>query len=160
LVSAGTVFLSDPPLSLKEGGVLDDNFNSYVFIEKVCWTLDGDLFLNRGSSGSFTGASNERIVVSSGTKISSYYMHADRLDDNGLLSGGVSFSDGEVLGLIYRRSELDDSNFLRNSATNYFQGPMESSDGMSLLRFAGNQTVTWSCLFGGHLDQIRIITSC
>jgi hypothetical protein len=158
--SNGAVWLSPAPASLAEGGPLDSQTETYVFLEQGPVTLTSALAVNRTSAGTFGGNSNENDSIPSGTTICSYYVQGDRLDDSGTLTGAVQFSSHEIIGLIYRTTEMNASNFLRNTGTTYVQGPMESNDSMTMSLASGANTLSWSMRFGPHLDQIRIITSC
>lgn len=158
--SNGAVWLSSAPASLAEGGPLDSQTETYVFLEQGPVTLTSALAVNRTSAGTFGGTSNENASIPSGTTICSYYVQGDRLDDNGILTGAVQFSSHEIIGLIYRTTQMNASNFLRNPGTTYVQGPMEGNDSMTMSLASGANTLSWSMRFGPHLDQIRIITSC
>jgi len=159
-MSNGGVWLSSPPASLAEGGVLDSPTETYAFLEQGPVTLTADLTANRATAGTFGGNSNENAVIPAGTTICSYYVHGDRLDDNGFLTGTMQFSSHQIVGLIYRSNQMTASNFLRNPATTYDQGPMEGNDSMTMSLATGANTLSWSMRFGPHLDQIRVITSC
>jgi hypothetical protein len=159
-MSNGGVWLSTPPGSLAEGGVLDSPNETYAFLEQGPVTLASDLAVNRTTAGTFGGNSNQNAIVAAGTTICSYYVHGDRLDDSGTLTGTMQFSSHQIVGLIYRTGQMNASNFLRNPATTYVQGPMEGNDSMTMSLATGANTLSWSMRFGPHLDQIRVITSC
>ena len=159
-MSNGGVWLSSAPASLAEGGALDSPTETYAFLEQGPVTLTSNLTVNRITAGTFGGNSNESASIPAGTTICSYYVHGDRLDDSGVLTGSMQFSSHEIAGLIYRTNEMNASNFLRNPATTYVQGPMEGNDSMTMSLATGANTLSWSMRFGPHLDQIRVITSC
>ena len=87
-------------------------------------------------------------------------MHGDRLDNNGRLTGAVTFSTNTVLGLIYEAGTFNATSFLETPGVNYVYGPMEGNDNMTLDLTPNANTVTWDMRFGGVTDQIRIITAC
>ena len=159
IMSNGAVYLAAPPASLAEGGVLDSNDETYVFHEQGPVELLAPLAVNRVSAGSFNGSSNENATIPAGTMVCSYYVHADRLDDRGRLSGQMTFPSATILGLIYRNAQLSASAFLQNPSTAYSVGGTEGSDNLAMA-LAPNSTVAWDMRFGGHLDQIRVIVAC
>ncbi len=156
VVSMGALLI-DPPPTIQEGTLpLDSNTNTFVWPEIGCEILDNDLVVNRSTPGSFNGGSNQATVIPAGTKIASYYVHGDRLDDGGQLTGQMTFPNATILGLIYRPAQLNASSYLEAPGTTYFNGPMETSDTMTL----SADTVSWNMRFGPALDGIRVITTC
>ncbi len=157
----GAVWLDPPPTSLLEGGPLDSNANTYVFSETPApVTLTAPLVVNRVTAGSFGGNSNENASIAVGTTICSYFVHGDRLDDRGWLYGSLSFANSQIIGLIYRSAQMSASSFLEVPTTTYDIGPMESNDSMGFDLTPGANALRWEMRFGGHLDQIRVITTC
>lgn len=158
IMGAGASWSNSPPPSLGEGGPFDSNSNTFVFAEQGPILLGADLTVNRATAGNFNGSSNPGGVIPAGTWVCSYFVHGDRLDDSGVLTGSMTFANATILGLIYRNPELNTgSTFLERTDVTYVYGPMESNDTMS---FDGGTTLSWSMRFGPHLDQIRVITSC
>ena len=85
-VADGAVWLDPSPPSTAEGQpVLDSNTNTFVWAEAGPFQLANDLTVNRVSAGTFDGGSNEAATIAAGTWICSYFVHGDRLDDNGFL---------------------------------------------------------------------------
>ena len=158
VVGDGGMWLDSAPTTLAEGGPLDSNTNTFVFMEAGPVLLTADLQVNRTTAGTFIGTSDPGGTIPAGTWVCSYFIHGDRLDDSGQLTGSMTFSSATILGLIYRNPELNSgSAFLESPATTYVYGPMEGGDDMS---FDGGTTLRWEMNFGPHLDQIRVITSC
>lgn len=158
IMGNGAAWTDTPPASLAEGGPLDSNTNTFVFAEQGPVLLTADLDVNRTTAGTFSGSNNGSGTIPSGTWICSYFVHGDRLDDNGILTGSMTFTNATILGIIYRNPELNSSSaFLERSDVTYVYGPMEGNDSMT---FDGGGTLSWSMRFGPHLDQIRVITSC
>lgn len=122
--------------------------------------LANPITVNRSSPGLFNGNSNEATVIPAGTKICSYFVHGDRLNNNGRLTGAATFSTNTILGLIYESAQFNATSFLEVPGTNYAYDPAEGGDNMTLDLTPGSNTVTWDFLFGPVTDQIRIITSC
>ena len=151
---------TSPPASIVEGGPLDSNTNTYVWLEQGPLQLTSALVVNRTTAGNFNGGSNQNQTIPAGTWICSYYVHGDRLDDNGFLTGGMQFASSTIIGLIYRTNELNASSSLRAPGTTYGNAPMESGDVMSLGLTPGANTLSWRMRFGPALDGIRVITAC
>ncbi len=157
----GGVWLDPPPPDLSISGPLDSNTNTFVFLETPTpVTLANDLTVDRTTAGSFNGNSNQNATIAAGTTICSYFVHGDRLDNNGTLTGAMTFADSTIIGLIYENTTFNASSFLQVPTTTYVNGPMESSDLMTLDLTPGANTLTWTMTFGPVLDQIRVITSC
>ena len=157
----GGIWLDPPPTDLSIGGPLDSNTNTFVFAETPApVTLANDLLVDRTTAGSFNGNSNQNATIPAGTTICSYYVHGDRLDNNGNLTGALTFANSTIIGLIYEDTTFNASSFLRVPGTTYVNGPMESNDLMTLDLTPGANTLTWNMRFGPVLDQIRVITSC
>ncbi len=159
-LSNGAVWEDNPPASLAEGGPLDSNTNTFVWHEQGPVELTQALDVDRVTAGNFSGSSNENQQIAAGTWICSYFVHGDRLDDGGTLTGAMTFSNQNIIGLIYRNGTMNASSFLERSGVTYEYGPMEGNDNMSLTLTPGAHALSWSMRFGPHLDQIRVITSC
>lgn len=153
----GAVWLNTPPTSLLEGGPLDSNSNTFVFAESGPVLLTNDLTVNRTTAGDFGGDDDEQATIAAGTWICSYLVHGDRRNDNGTLTGGLLFPTSRIIGLIYRTNELMASAFLQNPNTIYDTGQIEPNETVT---FDGVSALTWTMIFGPHLDQIRVITDC
>jgi hypothetical protein len=160
-VSNGALLISAPPTIQEGTPTLDSNTNTFVFLETCNVVLTSNLIVNRVTAGSnFGGNSNENATIPIGTEVCSFYVHGDRLDDNGTLTGTMTFGSSTILGLIYRTTQLNNSSFLRAPGTTYFNAPMESSDKMWLDLTTGANSLRWRMRFGGALDGIRVITDC
>lgn len=160
IVSNGGILI-DPPPDLSPGSLpLDSNTNTFVFVESGCTVLANSITVNRSSAGAFNGNSDQQTQIPAGTKVCSYYVHGDRLDNDGRLQGKATFMTNTILGLIYRSAEFNATSFLETPGTNYDYGPMEGGDFMTLDLTPGSNMVTWNMRFGGVTDQIRIITAC
>lgn len=160
VASDGAVLIGPPP-NMNEGTPgLDSNTNSFVWLESEAEILDNDLIVNRTVAGSFNGGSNENAVIPAGTEIASYMIHGDRLDDNGFLQGTVTFPNAMILGLIYRTTQLNASNFLSSPTTVGNPQAMETGDTMILDLTPGANSISFRMRFGPALDNIRVIISC
>ncbi len=159
-VSDGGILI-DPPDDLAIGNPdLDSNTNTFVFLESGCTVLDNPITVDRSTAGVFNGNSNQGTMIPAGTKICSYFVHGDRLDNNGRLTGSATFSTNTILGLIYETGTFNATSFLEAPGTTYAYGPMEGGDTMTLDLTPGANRVTWDMRFGPATDQIRIITAC
>ena len=119
-----------------------------------------NLIVDRTTAGTFNGNSNQNATIPSGTTICSYFVHGDRLDNNGQLTGALGFENSTIIGLIYEVATLNDSAFLRVPGTTYSTGAMEGGDDMSLDLTPGANVLRWEMTFGPVVDQIRVITTC
>jgi len=159
VLANGAVWFDPAPPNLAIGAIESDT-DSPVFLEAGCTVLDNPIVVNRSSAGAFNGDSNENTVVSAGTSIASYFVHGDRDNIPGFLTGSATFTSQTILGLIYETAQFNATNFLEVTGTNYVYGPAEVNDNMTLDLTPGSNTVTWNLRFGGATDQIRIITTC
>lgn len=160
-LTMGALLLDPPPPDLSAGTPpLDSNTNTFLFLESGCTVLANPIMVNRSSPGAFNGNSNEGTVIPAGTKICSYYVHGDRLDNGGRLTGAATFSTNTILGLIYDQPNFNDTDFLAVPGTNYAYGAAEGGDFLTLDLTPGSNTVTWDFGFGPVTDQMRIITAC
>jgi len=154
-VASGAVYIT-PPTSTAEGGALDSNTDTYVWWESGPFQLASPLRVNRTTPGTFGGTSDQNATIPAGTWACSYFVHGDRLDDNGVLTGSLSFTHTNILGLIYQRNQLLASSFLEAGETTYVYGPMEGNDSMTLTLGATVDTLSWSMRFGPATDQVRV----
>ena len=156
----GGAVLIDPPATIAEGTApYDSNANTWVWSEQSCVVLASALGVNRTAAGSF-GGSNFGGSIPAGTTICSFYVHGDRLDDNGRLQGNMTFTTSTILGLIFKTTQLNNSAFLESPTTTYFPAPMEGNDRMVLDLTPGANSLSWDMRFGAALDGIRVITDC
>ena len=154
----GAVCLNSPPPNLAPGAPeLDSPDFTFIWLEAGCVVLTAPLPVNFSGNGAFNGGTDDGTFVAAGSKICSYIIHGDRLDNNGALPGGATFAN-PIVGLIYRAPELNGSSFLENPATMYEYGPMETRD-TGDVDLATN-TIRWNFTFGPVTDQIRVITLC
>ena len=160
VVTDGGILIAPPPDLSAGTPPLDSNTNTFVFVESGCTVLANPITVNRSSPGAFNGNSNEATQIPAGTKICSYFVHGDRLDNAGRLQGKVTFMTNTILGLIYETAEFNATAFLETPGTTYAYGAMEGNDFMTLDLTPGSNMVTWDMRFGGVTDQIRIITAC
>jgi hypothetical protein len=159
-VSGGAELISPPP-TLQEGTPsLDSNTITWVFPERGPIRLPNDIVVNRTIAGLFDSGSNENAVIPAGSWVCSYYVHADRVDDNAQLTGQLQFSTANIIGLIYQRAEMTACSYLQAPATTYFTSVLENDDSMTLDLTPGSNRVTWSMTSGGALHSIRVLVNC
>ncbi|MEM9565734.1 MAG: glycoside hydrolase family 44 protein [Actinomycetota bacterium] len=158
-VANGAVWI-DPPRTMAEGGPLDSDEATWVWLERGPVTLEQPVTVNRITSGDFTGRTNENAIVPAGTRVCSFRMWADRLNDNGRLEGSLRFDRSTVLGVIHRPNDVRASEFLRPDGTRSRIGPLESGDNLSLTRDARGTALWWDLRLVNGLDGARILTDC
>ncbi len=129
-----------------EGAVENSNVQVFKEIANHTW---GSLSLNQGS-------------ITAGTKVDSYIVHLDRANtDVATKSGSITF-DTDILGLIFNRAKLNNSDSELGPSTLYA--------GTSNARgIEGSDTITWlgtgkflsfdlKTLNAG-IDELRVITA-
>jgi hypothetical protein len=160
VASNGALLIAPPATTFEGTPILDSNSNTFAWVETEAEILDNPLTVNRTTAGNFNGASDQGSIIAAGTEIHSYYIHGDHLNDSGQLLGRLTFTSAQIIGLIYRATEMTASSFLRNPGTNYADAKMEGSDTMTLDLTPGANAISWDMRFGGALDGMRVITSC
>lgn len=157
-VGAGTRLVG-APATVAEGGVFDSNDTTWVWSEGGPITLARGLDVNRVDEGTFNGRYDADTYLPAGTTVCSYRMLADRADDRGRLTGSMTFVESEVIGIIYRRTDLRRAAFLSPSAQDRL-APLERADRLSLTTDGSTTTLRWDLYLVGGLDGIRVLTSC
>ena len=123
-------------------------------------SLPANVTVNRSTPGSFGGGNNQQSTIAANTAVRSYYVNIDRAS-SGSLEGSITF-DSQILGLIYRRTELAASAAMFEFPGTSYPGdiigpPFENSDDLTL----STNTVTWDAFMGGvWSDVMRVIVAC
>lgn len=164
-----------------EAGALESSTNFWAFNEKQSYTLTTDLLVDELLAASASG------VISAGTTVNSYFIHADPMGDSTLpedavtLVGTITF-DTPILGLIWSGVAceycpaspmyIDASDYLGSASTIYPTGGL--GRGMEMDDFyAGNGTQDFitisadgyslttvsSAALPLRSDQLRVITA-
>ena len=160
-VANGAVLI-DAPSEVREGGPLDSDDHTWVWFERGPVTLDRAITVNLTSEGDHTGRTDEDVLIAAGTRVCSYRMWADRLDDRGRLEGSMRFATANVLGVIYRADDIKTSNVLQPDGTSSPRGPLERSDKLSLRRDDAGTVLWWDLRLvrrarrGPGADRLRL----
>jgi len=166
LNTVGAVIQPFPlPLSVLQNHTESDA-NILILPEQQNLTLTDNLLVDIVTPGSFPGDPLSTDVIPAGTKVSSYLLHADRVDAAGqpplVVNGSVEFEE-KVLGLIILENSLNTSDgILGASAINHYYPTGKIRRGIEL---NGSDLVQWSgdivefgFEMGSIMDQVRIIT--
>lgn len=101
-------------------------------------------------------------LISMGTRIDSYYLHADRVGTPAAFlgfSGSIEF-DTDILGVAAQLSVLDGTRFLGAAGTNYVGiGGLELSNQDRFTISADRRTLTFAFSISSGSDDLRIITA-
>ncbi len=163
--TGNVVVLASPPASV-ELGQLTSNEHGFVFTERTCAVLTGNLAVDVVNPvGTYSETQVQPGTIPAGTKVDSYLVHLDEATNQGLaLNGSLTF-DRPVLGLIFLVPTLNASDAVVGApATTYPTGSTPSrgyelaSDRVQVS--ANRRTVTFSSSVGtpGFQDDLRIIT--
>ncbi|MEM9134812.1 MAG: glycoside hydrolase family 44 protein [Actinomycetota bacterium] len=147
------------PSTVAEGGLFDSNDTTWVWSEGGPVTLDRGLYVNRVEEGTFNGHSDADAYIPAGTTVCSYQVLADRLDDRGRLTGSLTFTESEVIGIFYRKTDLRRSAFL-GSPEQTKPAPLERSDRVTLSSDGSSITLSWDVFLLRGLDGMRVLTTC
>ncbi len=159
-VGPGTKLI-DPPARASEGRApLDSNDTVHVWSESGPTILTAPLGVNRTDDGSFTGAMNQRRHIPADTSVCSWYVFADRHDDNGRLAGSIDFTAIDVLGVITKSNDLALSTAISHPGTAYAHKGTEPADRFTMTTTGDTTTVTFDLLLEGGTDAARVVTAC
>ena len=148
--------LVEPPATTVEGGPLDAEAESFVWVESGPVTLDDELVVDLAPQGAWGGADGGGVTIPAGSTVCSLFVHGDRLDDSGVLTGSLRLTDARVLGVAASSGGLWRSRFLRAPEVEHRIGKMEPLDRVEVT----DDAVAWEMWFGPATDQLRVITDC
>lgn len=181
IISVGGDMIKITAPSSVEPGMLESSTNIWAFDERQSYTLSSDLYVDELAGTSSTG------VISAGTVVNSYFLHADLLGDSTdtadiiNLTGTVTFNT-KILGLIWTGVPcghcpttpmyLDTSDYLGLSSTLYPTGGLGrgfeveeyydlagTRDYVTISADGYSLTTVSSAAFPLRSDQLRVITS-
>lgn len=172
--TSGSITQISPPPSVQLDA-LTSNTNMFAFAEAQNYTLGGDLYVNGVGPGLYTGTGAAATdYIGAGTTVNSYLFHADATAGTTTsisYFGTVTF-DADILGIIFERTELNNSDGIVGLAgTVYATGDVNSD----FREFEGGGTcgtLVYDCATIGadlrtltlntatttQLDEIRVIT--
>lgn len=164
VVDGGAVLI-EPPTSMREGGALDSADSSYVWLEAGPILLDEEATINVFYPGSFNGRDSEDYVVPAGTRVCSFRVHGDHLDDDGRLTGRAAWAEDDVIGLVYQVPNLRATRFLAAPDTDDRIAGLERGDRIDFYFEDRNDhgiylVVDWNFRLGRGIDGMRILTDC
>ncbi|NNC78950.1 MAG: pilus assembly protein [Acidimicrobiales bacterium] len=145
--------------SVPGGASLQSDSTAFIIQEAASVSLAADLVLDAAGDGTFPPG-NSPAAIPAGTSVCSTLIH---IDDTGLsgttvFNGSIELdSDYTVLGILYEDSSLAGTPELEMFSTSYGSyGGMETPDTVTV----SGQTVSWNLEVTGHMDQIRVVTTC
>ena len=135
---------------------------AFVFSERLGVTLASAASVDATASGTYgTGGALTPGLISIGTRIDSYYVHADRVGRPTAFlafSGSIKF-DTDILGVAAQVSALDATSFLGAAGTNYSGiGGLEGGQDQFTIS-ADRRTLTFAFSTSDGADDLRIITA-
>lgn len=170
---SGDINLISAPTSVKLGDLTSDTA-IFGFEEAQNFTLGSDLFVNGKGAGFYLGTGNPATeFITAGTTVNTYFFHEDSLaTDLTRLIGTVTF-DSDILGIIFERSELNNTDTILGNLGTAYSALEPSSDfrefeaggpcGTSVYDCAtisGDlRTITLDLSSTIYIDQIRVLTA-
>lgn len=156
-------------------GKLEDNKNAKFFSEQSNITLTNQVTVDAsrvgtysalGVGGSTLESTFKPATILAGTKVNSYYLHADKvgaLTTFNQYKGSISFSES-ILGVVTTRNNLNASDRLGSITTLYPKSgrELDATDTVNRDSFTISQdrkTLSFTLLTANYSDDIRIITS-
>lgn len=151
------------PASVVVNAGLQSDTIAYVFSEQQGVTLASAVSVDATASGTYTTVGGLTPgLISMGTRIDSYYLHADRV---GIPTAFLAFSgsiefDTDILGVAAQVSVLNTTSFLGAAGTNYGGiGGLELSNQDRFTISADRRTLTFAFSSSDGADDLRIITA-
>ena len=160
--SSGDVERVPPPRSVAVGATESDT-HIRLFKEREDVQLASDLAVDATEPGTYLGTSRPGGVIPAGTRVSSYFLHADQDGTTGSadLTATVVFGR-RVLGLVYGARLVPTTSVLGAPNTTYPANAeaYENHDGThdSVTLGADRQTVTVRVRVFNVADQLRVVT--
>ena len=156
-------------------GKLEDNKNAKFFSEQSNITLTNQVTVDAsrvgtysasGVGGSTLESTFKPATILAGTKVNSYYLHADKvgaLTTFNQYKGSITFSES-ILGVVTTRNNLNASDRLGSITTLYPKSgrELDATDTVNRDSFTISQdrkTLSFTLLTANYSDDIRIITS-
>jgi hypothetical protein len=141
------------------GASLTSDSTAFVIQEAASVALAADLTLDAAGDGTYPPG-NSALTLPAGTEVCTTLIHVDDTGTAGSSNyvGNIELDpDYTVLGIIYEDSSLAATPDLELFNTSYGSyGGMESPDTVTVT----GQTVSWNLEVTGHMDQIRVVTTC
>jgi len=173
--TSGDVTLISAPTSVGINALQSDS-DLFGFSEVQNFTLLSDTYVNGTGSGLFTGTGNPATeMITAGTSVDSYLFHVDSVTATPATRffGDVTFGT-DILGIIFERSELNQTDLTLGFAGTFYPG-IEANSSFREFEFgtAGCGVGIFDCAtISGDLrtlildmgtttqiDQIRVITA-
>lgn len=149
----------DPPMSLLPT-IAENDDTAIIFQETNGTPLTQDLVVDATNTGLIAGTGSGAVPgsIEAGTRVRSYYIHAEPTHDGPEPYAGSVRFETPVLGIIFRTSSLDASDALLSPNTTYASARMlGSADSFVLSPDRTQVTIDFNVTIGR--DQIRIITA-
>ncbi|MCY2942827.1 MAG: hypothetical protein NTV50_14315 [Planctomycetota bacterium] len=146
-----------------EANKLEDRTNAKFFAEKSGVTLSSTLAVDASAPGNYFVATDfTPATILAGTKINSYYLHADVIGTPSVakhMIGSITF-DLPILGIASANANLNNSDLLGFNSTVYPKAGRATDPGSDFFSIsADRKTITFDLLTAPASDDLRIITS-
>lgn len=159
ITTTGNLVVSSPPASVNPNATESDT-ETLIFFESTA-LLSADLSVDGINPGTYNSAVSG--VVPSGTNVSSYFLHGDKVGSTAsavMMAGSVTFAQ-DILGVIATSPKLTASNFLGAPGTIYGTNSLRDFE-LSANEFftISNdlKTLTYQLNVSDSADQLRIVT--
>ena len=153
------------PQTVEVNTIENDDY-AMLFVEKTNFNLTSALKVDASKAGEYKINSGlTPATLQAGTKINSYYLHADRVGTNltpDPISGSITF-DAPILGVITTRTNLNNSDTLGSDSTIYPKGArvFDANNPAFIDKFwisADLKTLRYELFTSTDSDDLRIIT--
>ncbi len=161
----GQTLAINTPTTVAVNG-FEDQYYAKFFAEKAGVTLSCPLNVDASGPGVYSVSTDYTpATILAGTKINSYYLHADTLGQPSEfqhMKGSITF-DNPILGIVSTPSTLSSSDLLGSSSTFYPNTGRATDQGTVkpdvFLISADRKTLTYDLQTAPASDDLRIITS-
>ena len=162
----GQVAIINAPKTV-EVNKLEDNNYAKLFAEQTNTTLSSQLTVDASKVGSYSHESSFRPAnILEGTKVNSYYLHADRVGSPATFQharGSITFNE-PILGVVTTQGNLNLSDVLGSKNTVYSKAG-RNIDGTDMINpdwfsiSEDRKTITFDFQTSTASDDVRIITA-
>ena len=166
IVGASNVISNQPvPASFQEG-VLESNTAAFLFVEKLNYVMTRNTRVNTDTEGTYDESTDFpaiRPLIPAGTRVSSFFVHFDKVGHTGspaTLDGYIDFSM-KILGVQVRTPRLNHASSeqfrLGVPYNTHTDAGLEFSTIQDNITWSGNR-ISFHMESGPQTDQFRVIT--
>ena len=169
VVLSGDIILSDPPPLSADHDALESSQHAFFWQEQQGVVVNDPFFVTIINPDGLYDSGNAATEATWGGKLSagtydSYYFHADKQGSNVTFNGSITF-DTEIVGIIYKQTELDDTDEMFGAiGTTYSgggSGRIYELDGANnwFSVSADGKTLNFQTVVAHNMDDMRILVS-